>query len=73
LVSVWFVIDIPLLHFVWIIGTFSLTLYAVTVVVTGGVELVFVRLRPEVGVVSAIAERLAAVEFVHSLGRGPRD
>ncbi len=29
MVSVWFVIDIPLLHFVWIIGTIVLAFYAV--------------------------------------------
>ncbi|MGB7726646.1 MAG: hypothetical protein WBL50_01350, partial [Candidatus Acidiferrum sp.] len=30
LVCVWFVINVPLLHFVWIIGTFFLAFYAVT-------------------------------------------
>jgi multidrug resistance protein MdtO len=107
LLSVWFVINVPLLHFVWIIGTLFLAFYAVSaltdytaavafinliaaciplwdrhvpaetnvedtlwlclavsvaVVVTGAVELAFVRHRPGDQIVSPITERLTAVE-----------
>ena len=107
LVSVWSVINVPLLHFVWIVGTFFLAFYAVSaltnymaavafinliaaciplwdrhvpaetnvedtlwlclavlvaVLVTGAVELLFKRQRTGDEVVSAITERLAAVE-----------
>ena len=106
LVSVSLVINSPLLHFLWIVGTFFIAFYAVSaltnyiaavafinliavgiplwdryvpaetkvddtlwlclsvliaIVITGAVELVFVRLRPGDGVVLPIAERLSAV------------
>ncbi|HEY6769192.1 MAG TPA: FUSC family protein [Candidatus Sulfotelmatobacter sp.] len=106
LVSMWFVINVPLLHFVWVIGTFFLAFYAVSVltnytaavafinvialaiplwdrhvpaeinvedtlwlclavlvavVVTGAVELAFVRLRQGDEVVLPVSDRLSAV------------
>src|SRR6201995_172124 len=107
LVSMRFVANLPLLHFLWVIGTFFLVFYAIStltnntaavifaimvalgvplwdrhvsaetnvedtlwlclavligVVITAGVELAFVRLRPGDEVVLPITERLAAVE-----------
>ena len=106
LVSMWFVINVPLLHFVWVIGTFFLAFYAVSVltnytaavafinvialaiplwdrhvpaeinvedtlwlclavlvavVVTGAVELAFVRLQQGDEVVLPVSDRLSAV------------
>jgi multidrug resistance protein MdtO len=44
LVSVWFVINIPLLHFVWIIGTLFLAFYAVSVLTNYTAAVAFINL-----------------------------
>src|ERR1700739_1309121 len=44
LVSVWFVINIPLFHFVWIIGTLFLAFYAVSVLTNYTAAVAFINL-----------------------------
>ncbi|MGB9436031.1 MAG: FUSC family protein [Candidatus Acidiferrum sp.] len=44
LVCVWFVINVPLLHFVWIVGTFFLAFYAVTALTNYTAAVAFINL-----------------------------
>ncbi len=69
LISAWFVISVPMLHFFWIIVSFFAAFYALgtmtnygTVVVFAAVELAFARMKPGDDIVLPIAERLAAVQ-----------